>query len=151
LAATVAEIGEALFHIAAAGGNECAARFLRVLRNDIDDAVDCVWPPDGAAGAADDLDAIDVFEQGVLHLPVSACEEGAVDGAAVDQDEDGAGEPAAESANADRPFVAIDAGDFDAGRKAQRLGDFRDTGAADVFARDDVDRGGGLHGFDRLP
>jgi hypothetical protein len=32
--------------------------------------------PERASGAADDLDAIDVLEQDVLHLPVGAGEQG---------------------------------------------------------------------------
>src|SRR5207302_2767409 len=37
--------------------------------NDVDDAIDRVGTPQRAAGTADDFDAVDVFEEVVLHVP----------------------------------------------------------------------------------
>ena len=75
VAAAVAEVDEALLLVAAAGGTSVPVGLLRGLGDDVDDAVDGVRSPDGAAGSADDFDAIDVFEQGVLHFPVGAGEQ----------------------------------------------------------------------------
>ncbi len=55
-------------------GGESALGIGGALGDDIDDAVDGVRSPDGAAGAADDLDAVDVVEQDVLDVPVDALE-----------------------------------------------------------------------------
>src|SRR5690606_40798311 len=64
-----------------------------------------------------------------------------VDAAAVDEDEQLVREVVAEAADRDRPLVRAVAGDLDAGRKPQRLGQARDAAAADLLGGDDVDRG----------
>src|SRR5205823_10900940 len=112
-------VEEALLLISGAHGSKRSGCFFRFARDDIDNAINGVRPPDGAAGSTDDLDTIDVIHIGVLHLPTSAREEGGVHGAAVDENKHRARQPASETANTDRPFVAIDAGDFDAGSEAQ--------------------------------
>src|ERR1700691_3540903 len=52
-----------------------ALRICRSLRNDVDHAVRRIGSPDGAAGTADDLNAIDVVQRHVLHVPIDAGEE----------------------------------------------------------------------------
>jgi hypothetical protein len=44
--------------------------------------------------------------------------------------------------------VGVDAGDLDAGRESEGLGEGRGAGAADLVASDDKNSGGGLEGAD---
>src|SRR6185295_633710 len=83
---------EGAFLGAAAAGDAAALGVLRLLGDDVDDAVDGVGAPDGGAGTADDLDAVDVLEVHVLRGPEDAREEGGVDAAAVDEDQELVGE-----------------------------------------------------------
>src|SRR5712671_1357004 len=67
-----AESARALIYIAAAYGNERSAAFFGIVRDDVDDSVDGVRSPDGAAGSTNDLDPIDIFEQNILQSPINA-------------------------------------------------------------------------------
>ena len=136
VAATVAGVEKALIFISSACGNERPTRFVGALRDDVDDAVHGVRPPDGSARSADHFDTIDVFEQRILHLPVGAIEKRRVDGSAIDEDQDRAIQSGAEAANSDGPMVGIDAGDFDARHRAQSFRNAGGAGAADIFAGD---------------
>src|SRR5689334_19764648 len=55
------------------------------LGDDVDDAVYGVGSPNRPAWSPDDLDAIDILQQRVLHSPVDAGKERRVDAAAVNQ------------------------------------------------------------------
>src|SRR5579862_5060793 len=54
------------------------------FRDDIDDAIDRVGAPDAAAGAADDFDALDVFEGIIDGVPIDARKNGVIDRSTVD-------------------------------------------------------------------
>src|SRR5579872_5345187 len=97
--------------------------------NDVDDAVDRIRPPNGASGATNDFNALNILEHHVLHFPKSAREESRVDGPAIDEHEHIAGQVASEAANADGPSVAIDAGDFDSRGETKGLRNRRRAGA----------------------
>src|SRR6185369_15346734 len=92
-----------------------------VLRDDVDDAVYGVRSPNGSTWTADDFNAIDIFERGVLNFPIGSSQQGCVNRASVDQNKDRPGEPAAETTNAYRPFVRIDSRDFDSRCQAERV------------------------------
>lgn len=138
--AAVAEAREPALLDTRAGRGVDALRVLRAPGDDVDHPVHRVGAVDRAARAADHLDAVDVLEERVLHLPVRAGEERRVDRAAVDQHEDRAREPAREAADADRPLVRVDARHLHARGEAERVRDRGDARAADVLARDHVDR-----------
>jgi hypothetical protein len=58
-----------LLLVAASAGHEDIGRIPGAPRDDVDDAVHGVGPPQRAARPGDDFDAIDVLEQVVLHVP----------------------------------------------------------------------------------
>ncbi len=82
--AAVAQAGAALID-AAGGAQEKPLSLRSVLGDDIDDAVDGIGAPHGAARAADNLDAVDIVERHVDHLPRNAGAYRLIDAAAVDQ------------------------------------------------------------------
>ena len=113
--------GKAPFLTSAAGRKQRPLRCFGGAGDDVDHAVDRIGPPEGGTWAADDLDALDVLEQGVLDVPEDAGEEVVVEGAAGHEDEELVGEAAVEAAGGDGPGVAADPRHLDAGRQAQGL------------------------------
>ncbi len=108
-------------------------------RGDVDDAVDGVHAPQGAARAADDLDALDVFQHQVLHVPEHPGEQGRIDRAAIDHHQQlvgGAIVAAVQAARADRVAIAGALCHMQVGREPQRFGQAVRAGAADVLGRD---------------
>src|SRR5690606_33775338 len=96
-------IGGAAQHGQAALGGRGRAR------GDVDDAVDGVHAPQGAARTTDDLDALDVFQHQVLHVPEYAGEQRRIDRAAVDHHQQLVGRAVAaavHAARADRVAIA---------------------------------------------
>ncbi len=91
--AVVAAVGERAavacrgvgFMGAGIGGEQAALGVLGRAGDDVDHAVDRIAAPQGAAGAADHLDPVDVLEHHVLGFPEHARKERRVDGATVDQ------------------------------------------------------------------
>ena len=115
------------------------------LGDDVDDAVDGVRAPQRRPGAADHLDAVDVVEECVLHVPVDTGEQGGIDAPPVDEDEQRPGQGAREAPHPDRPGVRVDAGDLHAGHETKKLRDVRCAGAPDVLRGDHLNGGGGIH------
>src|SRR5581483_2743309 len=124
--------GEAIHGAAGRHVHQTALGIASLLRDDVDDAVDRIRTPDCAARAADNLDAIDVREHDVLHVPVDAFEQRRVDAAAVDENEQALGELAVEAAYRDGPLIALLARDIDAGNEPQELRDAGCAGAANI-------------------
>ena len=73
-------------------------RIPRVARDDVDHAVDGVRAPQRRAGPADHLDAVDVGEDIVLHVPENAGEERRIDRPPVDHHEELVGDVRVEAA-----------------------------------------------------
>src|SRR5438552_2516735 len=118
-----------------------AQRVVGRARDDVDDAVDRVRAPQRAARAAHNLDAIDVLEHHVLHVPKHAGVQWRVDAAPVDQHQQLVGAAAVEAARRDRVAVGAGASNLQVGREAQGFGQARDARAANLVACDHVDRG----------
>src|SRR6185312_13941575 len=112
---------------------------LRILRNDVDDAIDCVSSPYGSARASNDFDSVDVFKQRVLNLPIDAGKERRINAAPVDQHQKGLGEFACKSSYADSPMSGIDTGYLNVRREAQYLWNTCRARAAYVFLGNDKD------------
>ena len=87
----VAEAAGALVNIAAAQRRHRPVCVLGVLSDDVDDPIDRIRSPNGAAGPPDHLNALDVFERSRLGLPIDACEQRGVNAPSVDQYEQFAG------------------------------------------------------------
>src|SRR5689334_18949101 len=77
--AAVAGSTYALVYVPGGCGSQSSVRVLGTLRDDVDDAVDRVCAPNGAAGPANDLDSLDILQQHVLHLPIDTSEERRID------------------------------------------------------------------------
>jgi hypothetical protein len=137
----VAQRAEGFLVVAAARFGVEPLTVLSGVRDDVDHAVHRVRSPDGASRSGDDLDALDVGEQDVLHVPEHARVERRVDAASVDQHEQLVGEIAAEAADRDRPLVRVVARDLDVRREPQRVRNRRHTAAADILRSDHVDGG----------
>src|SRR6267154_3238126 len=73
--------------ISAAQGRQLSASFFRVLSNDIDNSIERVCSPDGTARPANYFDPVDVFQKGVLQLPINTGEQRCIDTSAVNQHE----------------------------------------------------------------
>ena len=84
---SIPEIDKALVDSSATGGGEHSTGLFGALCDDIDHTVDSICSPNSATRASDDLDPFDIFEQGVLDLPIDASEERRVHAAAVDEHE----------------------------------------------------------------
>src|SRR5487761_570432 len=85
VSAAIAKVRRALVNIAAAERQQGPVGFLGVFRDDVDDAIDSIRSPDGAAGTADHFNPVNVFERGILRLPPDAGVEWRVNTAAIDQ------------------------------------------------------------------
>ena len=127
-----------------------AARFAGLLGDDVDDTVHRVRAPHRATGAADDFNAIDIFEEHILDVPEHAGEERRVHAAAIDEHEQLVRRGAVESARRDRPLMRADLRDLEIRREPQRLRNARRAGAADLVVRDDLNRGCDLRELLRL-
>src|SRR6185437_16118073 len=79
VAAPNAPIESSLLDVASLGGCEHSVRVLGAFRDDVDNAVYGIGPPDGASGTGDHLDTVDILNHHVLHVPVHAAEERRVD------------------------------------------------------------------------
>ena len=75
--------GDELF-VSGATGHVPTVGLLRTARNNINDAVHGVRTPKTSAGAAHDLDSLDVIEKEILRFPINAGEERSVDASAID-------------------------------------------------------------------
>jgi hypothetical protein len=112
-------------------------------RIDVDDTVDGVGAPESAAGSANDFDAVDVLEQGILDVPPDASEKRVVDEPAVDQDQHFVVKNVAEAARRNDPHMSALLREVQTGDHAQRVGNGGKSTTADVFAGEDEDRRGG--------
>jgi hypothetical protein len=137
----IPETAAALFDVAGFSRAEHPVGVSGAPGNDVDHAVDRVRTPDGASGAAGNLDTFDVREQRVLLFPIDAAEQRRVDAASVDQDEHGLRQPAPESTHADRPRVGVDASNFDTGNETQGICEIRHARATDIVTREHEDGG----------
>ena len=111
----------------------------RGLRDDVDHAVDGIGTPQGAAGPADDLDALDIGERIILYVPEDSAVERRVHGPPVDQHQELVREIRIEAAGADCPVVGVDLGDLEIIGEPQCLRQARSPGTADVFIADHLD------------
>src|SRR5207248_8400012 len=89
------------------GTDRDTLRVTRVLGNDVDDPIDRVGAPQGSAGAANYLDALNVFQRQILQIPVNAPKLGGVDTAPIYQHQHLVIQVVAESTSADRPPAFI--------------------------------------------
>jgi hypothetical protein len=123
---------------------QAALRLARLSRNDVDDAVDGVRAPQGRAGAADHLDPVDILGWNRLHVPINPAEQGCVDAAAVDQDEQLVRQAGVvsdvEAARRDRIAGRTELGHFQVRRQPQHLGHSGRARADDVVMADHIDR-----------
>jgi len=136
--------GGPIFAVAGAGSDQGALSQGGRACYDIDDTVDRIDAPQGPTRAADDFDAIDVFERHVLYVPEDAGKQGRIDRPAIDQHEQLVGRGAVESARADSVSGGGDARHLQIGRQAQRLGQTGGAGAPNVG------RGNDEHGGRRI-
>jgi hypothetical protein len=117
---------------------------LGALGDHVDHAVHGIGAPQRRARPADHLDAVEVFQDQILDVPVDPTEELVVDDAPVDQDLQLVGEQAVEAPCADAPLAAVHAAHVHARHHAQHLGEAAQAAAAHLVAADHVDRSRGL-------
>jgi hypothetical protein len=117
----VADGAEAALRGAAASFEVGALGVLRALADDVDDAVDRVRAPERCPRSADDLDAVYVLEEQVLHVPEDAREERGIDAAGVREDEQLGRVDAAEPARAHSPPARGDLGHVQARDQSEGL------------------------------
>src|SRR5690606_8517641 len=108
--------------LAASRDHESALRIASLSSDNIDNSVDGVLSPRNGARSADDLDAIDVAEHDVLHVPKDTREERAVYAAAVDQDKKFGSSIGIESARSHEPIARARAYDGQAGHETEDFG-----------------------------
>src|SRR5258707_4820213 len=123
VASAVPEIGKALIEISAAGGHQRSMGLLGSFGDDIDDTVDSICSPDGAARASNDFDPFDILKQCVLDLPIDAGEQRRVNAPTVDKHEHSSRECALESPHTEGPRIGVDPCDFNTRRPAEGLPD----------------------------
>ncbi len=83
---------------------------------------------------------VDILQHEILHFPIGSRQKCGVHRPAIDQDEHVAGQTASETADANGPFIAVDACDFYAGGKPQRLRNAGCAGTLNVLLRDHINR-----------
>ncbi len=147
----VARAGKILRLRAAAGLRVKSLRVCGALGNDIDHAIDRIRSPQRAPRTADDFDAIDVFEQIVLHVPEHPRIKRRIDGPPIDHDQQLIAQVRIEPPCADGPIVRVLLRNLQIVGQAQRLRNARGAGTPDILVRYDLDRGGGLDQFFRMP
>jgi hypothetical protein len=142
-ARAVAERGLGAVGIAAQH-QHVAARVGRLPGNDVDHAVDRVHAPQSAAGTADHLDALDVFQHHVRLVPEHAREQRRIHRTPVDHHQQLVGRAVAGAVHAARGDVIAGiagARHLQVGRQAQGFGQAAAAGAADVVRGDHEHRG----------
>src|ERR1043165_715069 len=82
----------------------------RSLANDVDDSIHGVGAPDRAPRTANHLDAVNVIEKHILHVPAHAADQRRVNCTAIDQDQKLVGPLVVEAAGTDGPVGAVDPG-----------------------------------------
>jgi len=97
-----------------------------------------------------DIDAIEVLQQRVLHVPINAGEERRINTAPVHEDEELVGKEIVEPARTDGPGNRIDPRHLQAWCQSKGLGDGRGAGAPDVLLGDDRDGRRGMRKLLRL-
>lgn len=115
-----------------------AVRLASVLGDDVDYAIDRVRSPDGSTRSANHLYPVDIGQHRVLHLPVGSGQQRRVNRTAVDEHQHRPRQATSETADTDRPLIAVNLRDLDARRQPKRVWNGSHTGAADVLSRDDV-------------
>ena len=133
--------------LAAVAGVDAAAAFSRRLRDDVHDAVEGVGAVERRAGAANDLDALDVLDGDGEIAPERRAEQVGVHAAAVEQDEHLVRQALVEAAHRDLGLRPRRLHDVDAGEAPEELGDLRDARKPDVLFGDDR---GGVRGVERV-
>ena len=93
-----------------------------------------------AARTADDLDAINICQQIILHVPKYSGEQRRVDCAPILEDQELVSQGGVKSARADGPIMGILLRDFQIISQSQGLGNAGSARALDVLPRDDLDR-----------
>ena len=88
--------------------DDATLRLTRVLRQDVDDAVDRVGAPQAPARASHDFDAVEIVKEDVLGMPVHTTKRKVVDRPAVNHDEELIGELSTEAAGAHPPCRRLD-------------------------------------------
>ena len=139
-----AEGGESPLLGPPAAHEQPALRVFGAFGDDVDDAVDGIGTPHARSWSADDLDALNVLQRVVHRVPEYARGERTVDGAPVHLHEQFVLKARVETAHADRPFVAVDAGHVHARHHPEKLGNLPRARAPDHLRRDDK------HGCGRL-
>ncbi len=120
-------------------------RIVGVAADDVDNAIDRIWPIQRAARTADHLDLLNVFQDRGMQVPVHRRGERRVDRPAVDQDQQFVARlDAVEAARADRIFAGVDLLDLEVGRQPQRLGQEGCARSGNLIAGDDIKRGRSL-------
>jgi hypothetical protein len=118
--------------VAGAGGKVAARSLVRILGDDVDDAIHSVRSPDGSTRTADYLDAIDVSQSYVLRIPVHSGKGGDVNRAAIHQDKELIRVLPIEAASCDRPLARVDLSYIQPGNHAQKIGNVECTGASNI-------------------
>ncbi len=147
----VAHAGKTLRLRAASGLRVKSLRVCGALGNDVDHAIDRVRAPQRASRTADDFDAVDVFEQIVLHIPEDPRKKRGIDGPPIDHDEQLIGQFRIEPPCADGPIVGVLLRDLQIVGQPQSLGNAGSAGPPYVFLSNDLDRRGGRQQFFRMP
>ena len=77
------------------------------LGDDVDNAIDCIRPPNGAARTANHFDPLDVVKRNVHGIPKDSGGDGVVDRPSIDQDQHFVGVDVVKAADADGPAIAL--------------------------------------------
>src|SRR5581483_3432127 len=112
--------------------------------NDVDDAIDRVGSPSARSRAADDLDALDVLERKVEHVPKNTREGRQVNAASIHQHQQLVAELLVEAADADCPGIGVYLCHLHTWNHAQQVRDIVGLGMSDIILRNDENCGGGV-------
>ena len=119
--------------------DEQACGFFGVFLDDVDDAVERVGSPCGAARASDGFDLLDVIEEEWDSLEVHPAVDGVADVPSVEEEECSVGEGLVEASDADSPAVFVEFEGVDSWDVCEEFWEFSDAGVSDVVGVEDTD------------
>ena len=108
-------------------------RLARVLRYDMDNAIDGVGTPQRRPRSAHNFNTLDILEHHIQGFPKHTGKERRINVSPIDQDQQLVGKAIGKTARRNGPLIAVDTRYLHTGYKAQCLGQARGPGAANLI------------------
>ncbi len=97
------------------GGDQYTLRIFDLFRDDVDDTIDSVGAPNAGSWPANHFNALNIFENRILRIPVHTRRKRGQDCPAIDHDQQFVSESLVEPSGCDCPLIGINLRDIQTG------------------------------------